>query len=204
MADVDNANLVGDAFGNLLLRDMVQINAPEQISFLPQTWGWLVVALVLALFVSRYLLLAGQKYWRNRYRKKLQAKLLTCDVSDCSHTPRFIHQLLQQACLQAYPKQSLTARQLQGPAFLVFLDNCTQDCTEFDSAIGELWQQALYLPLALSEWSAAHNQVLILSTQRWLKLHIDGAELGSEPGRGLGTGLDTEVGGNVHVHNKHD
>ncbi|GIC76220.1 DUF4381 domain-containing protein [Moritella sp. F3] len=196
MVDVDNANLVGDAFGNLLLRDMVQINIPEQICFLPQTWGWLVVGLVLVLFIGRYLLLAWQKYWRNRYRKKLQSKLLTCDVSDCLHTPRFIHQLLQQACLQAYPKRSLTARQLQGAAFLVFLDSCTQDNTEFDSAIGELWQQALYLPLALSEWSAAHNQVLILSAQRWLKLHIDDAELGSE--------LGTEIGGNEHVRNKRD
>ncbi|MFT7682290.1 MAG: hypothetical protein ACI935_001761 [Moritella dasanensis] len=204
MADVDNTNLIGDAFGNLLLRDMVQINAPEQISFLPQTWGWLVVGLVLALFIGHYLLLAGQKYWRNRYRKKLQSELLACDVSDCSHTPRFIHQLLQQACLQAYPKQSLTAGQLQGPAFLVFLDSCTQDSTEFDSAIGELWQQALYLPLSLSEWSAAHNQVLILSTQRWLKLHIDGAELGREAGSALGSDLSIEVGGNEHVRNKHD
>ncbi|MDX2319165.1 MAG: DUF4381 domain-containing protein [Moritella sp.] len=196
MADVDNANLVGDTFGNLLLRDMVQITVPEQISFLPQTRGWLVVGLVLALFIGRYLLLAWQKYWRNRYRKKLHYKLLACDVSDRSHTPRFIHQLLQQACLQAYPNKSLTARQLQGPAFLVFLDSCTQDNTEFDSAIGELWQQTLYLPLALSEWSAAHNQVLVLSAQRWLKLHIDDAELGTE----LGTGQR----GDAHDGNKHD
>jgi len=173
MADISEAaSLFSDNFGNWILRDSVPIRLPEVINYFPQTWGWFVVACVLGMLLARYLLFRFKHYWRNRYRKQALAKLNQVDVNDRQDTPRIIHQLLQQTCVVAYSEHPLPVNRLHGQAFLLFLDCCTQGKTEFDSDLGRRWQQALYLPIEISQWSVAQNQVLLLLAQRWLSLHM--------------------------------
>lgn len=176
MVDINaSASLFGDTFGNWILRDTVPISLPETITYWPQTEGWLVLALILVLFIVRYARLRFKHYWRNRYRKQCLHKLNKLDVNDLQETPRAIHQLLQQACLVAYPitLQTQAVRRLHGDAFLAFLDSSAQEQTEFGSDLGQRWQQALYVPIELSQWSAAQNQILLLLAQRWLNLHVE-------------------------------
>lgn len=168
-------SLFSDTFGNWMLRDTVPINLPDNISYWPQTVGWLVLAVIFALFVGRYAQLKFKQYWRNRYRKQYLHKLNKLDVNDLQGTPRAIHQLLQQACLHAYPQTLKTqaVSRLHGDALLVFLDSAAQGQTEFDTDLGQSWQRALYLPLQSSRWSVVQNQILLLLAQRWLTQHAE-------------------------------
>lgn len=179
MLEIDESvALLGDSFGNWMLRESVPIALPNSISYWPQTLGWFILSLLLAIFVIRYLQRRLQHYWRNRYRKQYCLKLSLLDIKDRQATPRAIHQLLQQACLVASPDylSKHKAARLHGDDFISFLDTASRGQTEFTADFGATWQQALYLPIARSKWSVAQNQLLVLLAQRWLILHMEQGE----------------------------
>ena len=63
-------------FGNPLLRgELHEIVSPEPINWMPQTLGWQILGLVLAIGLLRRFWRLFRSWLRNRYRREAQARL---------------------------------------------------------------------------------------------------------------------------------
>ena len=64
-----------EVFGNYALGDFAEVIAPEAISWLPQTAGWLWLGIVLMLVAMRYSAKKLLHWYRNRYRREATEQL---------------------------------------------------------------------------------------------------------------------------------
>lgn len=62
-------------WGNYLLEDFIETQAPEPISWIPQTIGWHVVLLFILYFVTKKVVREYLKYKRNAYRREAMSWL---------------------------------------------------------------------------------------------------------------------------------
>ncbi|MDB6178361.1 DUF4381 domain-containing protein [Paracoccus sp. Z330] len=110
MEQVDNDSLVG------LLDQLVQPDPPAPVSMLPQTWGWVVVGL-LVLALLGYLAHKLIKHRRaNAYRRE------ALDLLDAARDdPARIAEILRRTALVAYPRDKVAW--LTGEDWLHFLDH---------------------------------------------------------------------------------
>ncbi|MBQ4891613.1 hypothetical protein A9267_02945 [Shewanella sp. UCD-FRSSP16_17] len=59
----------GDTWGSSIVKDLIETDAPNAISWWPQTFGWQVVALIGLTLVCRRLYFAWRLYQHNQYRR---------------------------------------------------------------------------------------------------------------------------------------
>lgn len=107
-----------EAFTTLvdLIDRLVEPTAPDPVPLTPQTWGWAILAAVvaaaLALFIRRQLL----RYRANAYRREALAEL-----ASCGDDPAEVAAILRRAALCAWPRGQVAS--LTGQAWLRFLDD---------------------------------------------------------------------------------
>lgn len=120
-------------WGNYLLEDFIETQAPEPISWMPQTMGWYVVLLFVMYFISKKAFRKYQKYKRNAYRREALHWLssLTEKPSD-----KYIHQLpqlLRNTAIKGYGRVAVAS--LTGVNWESWLDkqcvktNFSTDCS---------------------------------------------------------------------------
>jgi cbb3-type cytochrome oxidase subunit 3 len=113
-----------DPLTRLALENLNDIVLPQPVSWLPQTWGWLALALILLALIAWALWRRHQRYLADRYRRealaeldRIEATLGTADTRDRAIAG--IAELLKRVALHAWPRA--TTASLSGPAWLAFL-----------------------------------------------------------------------------------
>jgi hypothetical protein len=113
-----------DPLTEAALRSLKDIAVPPPVSWFPQTWGWLALAILIALVLATWLVFALRRYRRNAYRREALALLAGIDtgvrsgvaLQDAAYQ---LGELLKRTALAAWPRESVAA--LSGRAWIVFL-----------------------------------------------------------------------------------
>lgn len=98
-----------------LLDRLIEPSPPPPVSMMPQTWGWVVLALILlavCLFVAMHM-------WR-RYRANAYRRYAIKELEAARNDPAAIAAILRRTALAAYPRSEVAG--LAGDDWLRFLD----------------------------------------------------------------------------------
>lgn len=156
-------NLIG------LIDGLIEPPPPPPVSMMPQTWGWAVLAVALAV-------LAGWLIWRwiahrraNAYRRAALAELDRAG-SDAAE----IAAILRRAALAGYPRAQVAG--LTGADWLEFLNQTGGD---FDAATGAALLAAPY------RGDAAADPAVRKAAEGWIRRHRrpDAAPATAQAGR---------------------
>lgn len=110
---MENASTL-DPMTETALRTMRDIVTPTPVSWLPQTWGWGLLAGIILALLATWVFIALRRYRRNAYRREalriletIQADMATPERR--SDGVRKISALLKQTALAAWPRESVAA-----------------------------------------------------------------------------------------------
>lgn len=154
-----------------------ELAPPAPISYLPQTWGWFAVLLVIVLGVSIWAVRRNRHWRRDAYRRDALARLhqlqraLSSDGGQLTAL-RELPELLKRVAL-SMPGQPEVAT-LSGDAWQQFLARHSQQILP-----GDFGQQLSHLAYApddqLLALSVAQRQQLLNQCQGWVEHHHVGA-----------------------------
>lgn len=113
-----------DPLTRLALEKLNDIAVPEPVSYMPQTWGWLLLALILLGLIAWALLHRHRRYVADRYRREALAELARAEATLGKAESRAgaiadIAELVKRVALHAWPRSDTAA--LTGKAWLAFL-----------------------------------------------------------------------------------
>jgi hypothetical protein len=105
------------------LRTLRDIAVPAPVSFLPQTWGWAVLAAILALIAAILLITGLRRYHRNAYRRaalqQLDAIARQADVTGHADTATAVAVVVKRTALSLWPRQAVAG--LSGEEWIRFI-----------------------------------------------------------------------------------
>lgn len=149
---------------------------PDAVSYVPQTIGWAIVALVLLVVLGMAIRLGWRRREKQRYRRDALAELASIQASLASaqtgHEQRAtalaaIPRLIKRTALAVAPREQVAA--LTGGEWLAFLQRTHG---RFDARSGALLALASYAPAevvaAISDSDAA---ALIGHARDWIERH---------------------------------
>lgn len=108
-----------DPLTQLALEKLNDIVVPPPVSWLPQTWGWLALALLLLALLSFALWRRHRRYVANRYRREALAELDRLEATFGAADARAVAELVKRVALHAWPRAATAS--LSGAAWLQFL-----------------------------------------------------------------------------------
>lgn len=153
-------------FGNNALRGMVEIAAPEPISWMPQTGGWLVVALAVAVLLSVKLVRAARHWHGNRYRREAIKRLRA--LAGRAEPAAFLTELnalLKLTAIAAFSRERVAA--LSGESWPAFLNaHCAP--APFASRHQDLLATGTYAYVTLDD---QEQRELLSAAQHWIEQH---------------------------------
>ena len=155
-----------ESFGNYALGDFVEVVSPEAINWLPQTVGWLWLA-VAGLLVSAHYGWKSLRHWyRNRYRREAAERLQQLGTDpDTKHLVAELNRLLKLVALAAYSRDQVA--RLSGDAWVEFLRReCTT--TPFSEPQLQLLAFGVYRREAVDLSMA---QSLLNASLQWIRDH---------------------------------
>ena len=158
-----------DGWGSTILNDLIETEAPNGISWWPQTVGWQIVLLITVLVIISKLIKKWQQYKRNAYRRDAIAWLEHLPpFEDINQQPVFreLPSLLRKVALGGYNRSEVT--QLTGQAWLAWLNQqCHKTCFSLEQS--EALKQLAFDPnVTLSVTDMAQ---LILQIRLWIEHH---------------------------------
>ena len=147
-----------------LLALMHEIVRPEPVPLVPQTVGWLVVAVWLLTVIMLVAWNRLRTWRRRRYRREALAILGTIaerSDQDPAVTAQQVASVLKRAALAAYSRTEVTA--LHGDEWAAFLCRSADNDPVVERAAAEL-AHAAYAP-------DADGRRLLEPARRWLEVH---------------------------------
>lgn len=165
------SELIGDTFGNYLIRGIEEIALPEPVSWLPQTIGWKFLALLLFLFAVYKFYHATKHWWRNRYRRSALQRLKELEQKahgDYSQVAAELPGLLKATALHAYPRAEVAC--LSGERWLAFLDTHYSG-PSFRSGTGRQLLAIAYQSPTQWQLEPAQARALVDMCRQWLHRH---------------------------------
>jgi len=113
-----------DPLTRLALEKLNDIVVPQPVAWLPQTWGWLALALLLLALIAWGLLRRHRRHVANRYRREALADLGSIEATLGAAETRAqaiagIAEILKRVALKAWPRPATAS--LSGKAWLAFL-----------------------------------------------------------------------------------
>ena len=158
-------------FGNPLLRgELHEIISPEPIDWLPQTLGWQILGLVLAIALLRRSWRLFRFWLRNRYRREAQQRLRDLGPSASAVA---VNAVLQLTAMTATSRREVAA--LTGAPWCHWLQTRT-NATIFSRDSLQILGAALYDPQ--SDVSSARRDALVREAHLWIDQHEDDHEFG--------------------------
>jgi hypothetical protein len=160
-----------EVFGNYAIRGIVEILPPAQVSWLPTTIGWRLVALIAGLLLIRWSWRRWQHWRRNRYRAAAIAELNIILATSASQQEKLsaLSRLLKATALQTYPRTEIAP--LSGPEWISWLD-ARGGGSVFPRESSHLLAETVYQRQAQIDEGALTD--LAAAAQRWIKQHSDG------------------------------
>jgi hypothetical protein len=149
------------------LRGLSDIVLPEPVSWLPQTWGWAVVAVALLSIIVWLLLRRHRRHLANRYRRQALAELSAIEIrlgGDVSGSIAAMAALLKRVALAVWPRETVAA--LSGSAWVAFLQQHSGPVGLPDGAAAALADME-YHQSATAEEATAFAGAL----RRWIEAH---------------------------------
>lgn len=162
-----------------ILKDMIDVAIPDSISWWPQTIGWKIIALLILAFAAWTGYKKVKRYLANRYRREaLLALEAIKDLPDAQKS-RDLSFITNQVAAFIYPQSA----KMTGSTMLACLDallpKSARSEINFDSALGQTWQDDLYLPEDQTKLTAQDIQKLEQMVEAWINLHIEFDQLSS-------------------------
>jgi hypothetical protein len=153
-------------FGNPILRgELHEIVSPEPINWLPQTLGWQIVALVLAIQLMHLSWRRLRVWLRNRYRREAQQRLSHLGPSAEASA---INEVLKLTAMTAASRREVAA--LTGVTWCHWLE--TRAATKiFSQESLQILGEALYNPLAPA--TQVQRKALVREAHLWINQHRD-------------------------------
>jgi len=113
-----------DPITEMALRSLKDIVVPAPVSWMPQTWGWLIVALLLLFAILLWCALAYRRWRKNAYRREALKHLeeIEAAVRDAGKRARALNdlgELVKRTALAAWPREDVAAT--SGSAWAAFL-----------------------------------------------------------------------------------
>lgn len=140
-----------------LMNRLAEPEAPLPVPFAPQTWGWVVLAALLALGIAWLARREIQRRRANAYRRAALAELAAANDD-----PVAIAAVLRRAALAAWPREAVAS--LTGEDWLRFLRE-TGGAAAFSGAAGEALRVAPWRP------DPPPSPELRLEAERWVRGH---------------------------------
>lgn len=152
------------------ISQLKEIALPEPVSYMPQTWGWLVLAAVL---VFALLAAAAWRYWqwqRNRYRREALLRLSELETAIAAdfQALRELPELLKRVAL-SMPGDEPPAS-LSGEHWQRFLQAHSREPLPADFA-RQLAQLAYAPPAQLQALAGERGHALLANARRWVETH---------------------------------
>jgi signal transduction histidine kinase len=103
-----------DPMTETALRSLHDIALPPPVSWMPQTWGWAVLAAIAVATLLGWAILALRRYRRNAYRREA-LRLLSAAASDLRnpdtrrHGAQKLAELMKRTALAAWPREKVAA-----------------------------------------------------------------------------------------------
>ncbi|MFK8048509.1 MAG: DUF4381 domain-containing protein [Halioglobus sp.] len=163
---------VPEVFGNYALKEFSEIVYPPDISWMPQTLGWKILAFGLSIFLSYYLSQKLRRYYHNRYRREGIARLKNANLGGNSEDlVGQLNHLLKLVAMTAYPRAEVAS--LSGQSWSAFLN---KQCAEpvFTRQQEEILGTGSYRQTVLDEQSA---QDLVHASLTWITSHRDSQDV---------------------------
>ncbi|MBT4518839.1 MAG: DUF4381 domain-containing protein [Halieaceae bacterium] len=166
MTAAANTPPLPEVFGNYALGDFVEVVPPQAISWLPQTAGWLWLAVALSGILLHYAWVHLRRWYQNRYRREAADRLRKLvHGANSVELVSEINQLLKLTALVAYSREEVA--RLWGDSWVNFLN---RQCATppFSKSQRQL--------LALGSYHGAvpdpiAAQQLITSSLKWINEH---------------------------------
>lgn len=131
---------------NPLLQSLVAPPMPEPISWLPQTLGWKVLAVLLLLVALQQSIQAAVRWRQLRYRREAMAKIrfLQHSLTDNNRVAsiKALNRVLKETAVFSFGDKTVAS--LQREHWLQFLNQSGAE--KLDETLGDAWQIALYVP----------------------------------------------------------
>tara|TARA_Y100001956_G_scaffold73886_1_gene80495 strand:+ start:465 stop:968 length:504 start_codon:yes stop_codon:yes gene_type:complete len=157
---------------NILLRSLIEPDAPSLVAMLPMAWGWKLLLVLIAGIALLTFLKAVKRYHRNHYRRVALAALQKLRFQSPERVLSGVNSLLKQAACHAYPLSKVASlQQQQWLAFLGYSLRHSKAEVDFIQPLFLRWQLSLYKPCETQEWSQKELEVLIDSASIWIKQH---------------------------------
>ena len=149
----ESVSLVG------LIDQLVDAPEPPPVPMTPQTWGWVALAIVLALLVAGGIWLWLRHRRANAYRRD------ALDQLGEARTTAQLAVIMRRAALEAYPRTEVAA--LTGARLTAFLNRSSK--SDFPEELGDELHRAVY-----GAQEATPSQDLRAAAARWLRTHRTG------------------------------
>lgn len=165
-------------FGNYNLHGIEEVHLPEAVSWMPQTIGWKVLALLLLLLCCLVAYRQINAWWQNRYRREALKQLAELEAAGDTYTlMSCLPRLLKATALQCFPRQDIAS--LSGDDWLQFLSEHYPGPSFNDPLGKQLISIAYQNP---QHWTAKQDDVnaLVARVRCWIKKHR-----GLAPGQSL-------------------
>lgn len=156
-------------WGNYLLKELVETNSPNDVSWWPQTQGWQIVLALIALFLFTKIYQSYKKYQTNAYRRNAIKWLSNLpNFIDIDKQPiyRQMPALLRQTAIKAFNRRQVC--QLQKQQWEQWLDSHCE-YTAFSENHRHLLHQLAYSPRP--NISSAQMHLLTAEIALWIKFH---------------------------------
>jgi hypothetical protein len=153
-----------EIFGNYALGDFAEVVSPDAVSWLPQTVGWRIVAVVLLGLVLYRGWKALRHWYRNRYRREAAVRLRQLSGAG-GVLAGDVNQLLKLTALVAFPREQVA--RLYGEEWTDFL-NRQCPAPPFDPEAAQLLALGAYRAVAVE---GQVKDALLAASLAWVKTH---------------------------------
>jgi hypothetical protein len=160
-----------DPMTEMALRTLHDIAMPQPVSWMPQTWGWALLATVVLLALLATAIRAIRRFRRNAYRREALRLLADLEegmgeTGDRAHAFRQLAELLKRTALAAWPRSQVAA--LAGTEWVEFIDQSADSGPELARLLDDLEYRE---NVALSTLSHSQATDAVRSANRWIEQH---------------------------------
>jgi hypothetical protein len=155
------------------LAGLADVVVPDPVSWLPQAWGWRVLAGALLVAAVVLAFRWVRRYLANRYRREALDECAALEASLESESGRAaalaeLAVLLKRTALSAWPRAEVAS--LSGAAWIDFLRR-HGGRARVDEPMARLLDAAEYEPAALASVSTQEAHACARATRNWIECH---------------------------------
>jgi cbb3-type cytochrome oxidase subunit 3 len=161
-----------DAATRATLQQLADISVPPAVSFVPQTWGWVALAILLLVAIIAIAYVRHRRREANRYRREALAELDRLEFAMRDDAGReqavlALPPLLKRVALAAWPREAVAP--MTGARWVEFLQGHAGS-RPFPDAAGRLFEDIEYR-VGGSPVGAEEAELFARAARQWIEGH---------------------------------